>query len=118
MFDFLFIVSIVTFLLYESWILTDPGRIDLISKKIKRHPLRYRKQASFLFLINVTYLSWAIIGSAYATNWVPFFVLLCIGIVQMIMKKAFPMLFPAYRFFDAALSIGLILYIFISHYRW
>jgi hypothetical protein len=117
MFDFVFILSILTFLLYESWILTDPGRIDLLIKKTKRHPLRYRQQSATLGLVSALYLVWTIIGSAYATNWIPFFILLCLGIVQMILKRLVPAMFPAYRFFDAAVCIGLILYIFISHYR-
>jgi hypothetical protein len=117
MFDFLFITSILIFVFYEIYTITNPGWPELFKKRQKRYPQRYKTQGCFVALITILYFVWTFVGIAFATNWIPFAAILGLSLLHGLLNKTLPEIFPFYRVLEGTVTLILILYIFFSHYH-
>lgn len=126
----IFFILAVFFLLYEIGAALKPGKVNsrlklLMDKDGFKKAKTEDKVGGCLFsLVQIFYLTWSIIGLAFASQWISFALLFLIGVVSGLIQKGFRMksldnskVALGLRSIDALLCAFIIFDIFMTHFR-
>ena len=126
----IFFILAVFFLFYEIGVALKPSKVNsrlklLMDKDGFKKAKTEDKIGGCLFaLVQIFYLTWSIIGLAFAFQWISFALLFLIGVVSGLIQKGFRMksldnskVALGLRSIDALLCAFIIFDIFMTHFR-
>lgn len=126
----IFFILAVFFLFYEIGVALKPSKVNsrlklLMDKDGFKKAKTEDKVGGCLFsLVQIFYLTWSIIGLAFASQWISFALLFLIGVVSGLIQKGFRMksldnskVALGLRSIDALLCAFIIFDIFMTHFR-
>jgi len=126
----IFFILAVFFLFYEIGVALKPSKVNsrlklLMDKDGFKKAKTEDKIGGCLFaLVQIFYLTWSIIGLAFAFQWISFALLFLIGVVSGLVQKGFRMksldnskVALGLRSIDALLCAFIIFDIFMTHFR-
>jgi hypothetical protein len=126
----LFFILAVFFFFYELGVALKPSKVNVRLKqlmdkdKFKEAKTEDKIGGCLFSLVHMFYLTWTIIGLAFATQWISFVLLFLIGVVAGLVQKAFRMksldnskAALGMRSIDALLCSFIIFDIFMTHFR-
>jgi hypothetical protein len=126
----IFFILAVFFFFYEIRVALNPSKStarlkQLMDKEEFKKAKTDDKIGGCLFALNqMFYLTWTIIGLAFATQWISFALLFLISVISWLVQKAFRMksldnskVALGLRSIDALLCAFIIFDIFMTHFR-